>query len=164
LKFCCFRTLALALTVIIAACDGRPVGREHAAAYFVAHRTALERVVAAVEHCQPVSGRIRTIEHIQCSSPNASAAELFAAMSAAKAIWVYPSYRRPDNEPATLNSVRIGMYATGFSFAGEIEEFIYQTEPAADAEYERNDDGIAITERQPLTDAPHHWYWWKIDR
>jgi hypothetical protein len=156
--------LALALSVLTTACDGRAVGRENAVAYFETHRAALERVVAEVERCQPATGRIRAIEHVQCSNSNANAADLFAAISAADAIWVYPSYRRPDDEPVTLSSVRIGVYAIGFSFAGEIEEFIYRTEPAAHAEYERNDDGIAITQKQPLTEAPHHWYWWKIDR
>jgi hypothetical protein len=104
------------------------------------------------------------MEHIQCSTPNASPADLFAAMSAAEAIWVYPSYCRSDDPPATLSSVRIGMYATGSAVGGQIEEFIYEVEPAAHAEYERNDDGIAITEREPLTASPHHWYWQKIDR
>lgn len=86
------------------------------------------------------------------------------AMSAADAIWIYPSYRRTDDGPATLSSVRIGMYATGSAVGGEVEEFIYQTEPDPSAEYQQNDDGIAITQRYPVPDAPHHWYWWKIDR
>ncbi|MCX7358657.1 MAG: hypothetical protein NT015_11050 [Alphaproteobacteria bacterium] len=154
----------LALIMLVAACDGRPIGRENATDYFEAHRAALNSVVAEVERCQPAHGRLRTVQHIQCSNPNASAADLFTAMSGANAIWVYPSYNRPDNGTATLNSVRIGMYATGSAVGGEIEEFVYQVEPASSAEYERDDDGIAIRQRQPLTDAPHHWYWWKIDR
>lgn len=149
--------------IVAAACDGRLVGRENAASYFNTHRSTFESVVAQVRLCQPEEGRISESGHIHCSRPNGRPSDLFAAMSAANTQWmrVYYDHRDPEKP---LSSVHIAIYSRGFSFAGEIEEFVYESAAAAHAEYERDDDGIAIVERLPVTGPPHHWYWRRIDR
>lgn len=86
-------------------------------------------------------------------------------MSAADAQWVRTNYNERDGEERLLTSVHIAMPSSyGFSFAGVIEAFIYEAAAESEAVYERRDDGTAIIERQPVTDAPHHWFWWKIER
>lgn len=81
-------------------------------------------------------------------------------MASADAQWIKAYYTR-DGE---LSSVAITVHAYGMSYAGVIEQFIYKVTPDTQAEYERTEDELAVTEREPMTEPPHHWYWWKIDR
>lgn len=81
-------------------------------------------------------------------------------MASANASWIRAHYYGGEE----LRALDVTVYGTGFSFAGVVEQFRYKATPADHAEYERKDDGIAITEQQPVTEPPHHWYWWKVDR
>lgn len=84
-------------------------------------------------------------------------------MREAGAQWIRAYYN--GREERQLASVYVAMRSSyGFSFAGVIEAFVYEATPADEAAHEREVNGTAIIERLPVTDAPHHWYWWKVDR
>jgi hypothetical protein len=156
---------AAALSTVLVACARPEIGADQARTYFTAHRVEFERIIEQVELCQPGSGRIDPTDPFQCHSPQGNPQELRAAMVAADAKWIRALYNERENEERSLYRVMIAMPSSyGVSYAGVIEAFIFETAPTEHAEYERNNDGIAITERLPVTDSPHHWYWWKIDR
>jgi hypothetical protein len=158
------RVAALA-TIFVTACARPEIGADQARTYFTAHRTELERVIEQVELCQPDSGRLDPTNSFRCHSSQGGAQELRAAMVAADAKWIRALYNEHENEERSLYRVMIAMPSSyGLSYSGIIEAFVFEPTATEHAEYERNDDGIAITERLPVTDSPHHWYWWKIDR
>lgn len=149
--------------MLAVACDGTPVGRERARSYFNEHRAAFDQVVAQAELCQPETGRLDGIGDIRCTSPEGNAENLADAMKTARAQWIRAFYTG-DDASRSLHRVHIAVHAYGMAYAGVIEEFIYEATPAIHAEFEREDDGIAVVERQPVTGPPHHWYWRRIDR
>lgn len=85
-------------------------------------------------------------------------------MHAADAQWIRAFYKARDGAAPSLRSVHISTYAFGVAYAGAIEQFIYEIIPETEASYERHDYGDAVLELEPVTEAPHHWYWRKIDR
>lgn len=159
------RAIALATLVCTSSCHQPEIGADHALTYFTAHRAELERVIEQVELCQPNSGRLDPTDAFHCHSPQGDAQDLGAAVVAADAKWIRAFYDERENQERSLYRVMIAMPSSyGLSYAGVIEAFIFEATPNQHAEYEREDDGIAIVERMPVTDSPHHWYWWKIDR
>lgn len=144
---------------------GQPVGRENAAQYFDAHRYAFERVIEEVQLCQPPYGTVGYRSEFECSSPNGDEAKLRTAISSAEAIWLNVAYDRPEGAAdRSLSSVGIVVHYRGLSYSGQVEQFIYEFAAADNATYQRREGSSAVVEREPLTQAPHHWYWWKIDR
>lgn len=94
----------------------------------------------------------------------ADSRHLVDAMNAARAQWIRVDYADFSAEDSAITKVLIATHSHGTSFAGRIEAFIFEATPKADAEVEIKDDGIAIIERMPVTEGPHHWYWWRITR
>lgn len=155
-------TIALAALLLTVACHGPSIGREGAVAYFVEHRGSLQQVVDEAVLCQPETGRIDPTDTFRCASSR-DPEGLKGAMERASAQWISVRYDM-EGEERTLRAVHIAIRSQGMAFAGVIEEFIFESAPALSAEYQRRDDGIAVIERQPVTEAPHNWYWRKIDR
>jgi len=158
------RVAILAALLLTSACGRDEIGAENARAYFLDHRASLERVVEQVQLCQPETGRIERTSAFRCSTTQGAPQNLIAAMTASDVEWLRAGYRTTEGESPSLSSIHLAIHSYGFSFAGSIESYIYEVTPETDADYERQDDGIAVVERQPVTDAPHHWYWQKIDR
>jgi hypothetical protein len=156
------RAAAFATLLLAQGCSGPSIGREGADGYFREHRAAFEQVVEQARLCQPETGRIDLKAGFSCTS-HQSAQNLELAIARANAKWIRVYYETQSGR-RTLAAVDIAVRSDGMAFAGVIEEFIFISTPALHAEYERNDDGIAIVERQPVTEPPHHWYWRKIDR
>lgn len=157
------RVITLTSLLFLQACEGPSIGREGARAYFVEHRAALQQVVDQALLCQPDTGRIDQTFAFSCASAHEPEA-LRRAIQAAQAKWLRVFYDDELSEQRSVRSVHIAIRSKGMAFAGVIEEYIFEIEPVLDARYEREDDGIAIIEREPVTGPPHHWFWRKIDR
>jgi hypothetical protein len=155
--------VALACALLLSGCDGTAIGREHAREYFIAHQTRLQSLVDQIELCRPWNGRLDRDTDFPCQHPEGTPEAVKNAMNAANAQWIRVNYRSQEAD-LPIASINIAMHSTGFAFGGVIESFIYETNPAPLAQYERTDDGIATIEKTPMTGPPHHWYWWRIDR
>jgi len=157
------RAVALVALILAPSCSTE-IGRDRAPEYFAQHRDHFQHLIEQVQACQPETGRIDRLEYIRCSSPADSASGVFDAMQRVKARWIRPNYSEADDGTRSLAGVDVTIHATGVSFAGVVEQFRYQVDPDSSATYERKEIGEAVIERLPLTDAPHHWFWWKVDR
>jgi len=159
------RALALLTVVFTASCHQPEIGAERARDYFSTHRTEMEAIVDQVELCEPDDGRIDDDSDFRCWSSQGSPESLLDAMTAADAPWIRVNYNQREDRSRELASVLIALPSSyGFSFAGVTEAFLYEPHPAT-AGYVRTDQRDSVTlERLPMTEAPHHWYWWKADR
>lgn len=64
-----------------------------------------------------------------------------------------------------MTSLYIAMPPTrGFAFAGRVEAFVYEVTPAENNAHQYLNNGGAVIERMPVTDAPYHWHWWTVGR
>lgn len=84
-------------------------------------------------------------------------------MQSARSEWIYVTYDG-EGEESRVDAVQVIFHSYGTAYAGVVEGFIFEAEPQQSGVYEREDDGISVIERMPVTEPPHHWYWRKIDR
>jgi hypothetical protein len=159
-----FRSIAFAALSLIVARSPAEIGREQSRNYFNQHEVALERVVEQVLLCQPEEGRIDLSINFNCSVTAGDPSDVRDAMAAAEVKWLRTFYYAHGSETPLLTRIHIAVRSEGFSFAGVTEEFITEISAAAEAEYERENIGEALIERQHVTDAPHHWHWRRIER
>lgn len=86
-------------------------------------------------------------------------------MRGADAQWIRTYYDAREGVEPHMSSLYIAMPATyGFSFAGRIEAFVYEVTPAENDARQYLDNGTAVIQRMPITDAPYHWHWWRVER
>lgn len=156
-------TLLSALT-LLSACDGEPVGRDNAREYFATHRAELEHLREQVEMCKPWDGRLDRSAHFDCYTEQGSARAVTDAMIAADAQWIRVSYDEGDGDARRVSRIYVTVRSNGLAFAGTIEAFVYESEPALELRHQHDRAGLADVQLVPVTDAPHHWYWQQITR
>ena len=78
-------------------------------------------------------------------------------MRGAEAQWIRTYHDRRDGAESQMSSLYIAMPAThGFAFSGRVEAFVYEVTPTENNAHQYHDNGVAVIERMPVTDAPYH--------